>query len=86
MLRTIDERNVRLVNALDVDLKITWLQNVQSHQKIMKNGDSKYVLMKKVIVHASTAKIAVTKRYMHLWHVYLAIAKVQVKIMVTVCN
>ena len=27
---------------------------------------------KKVIVHATTAKIIVTARYMHLWHEYLA--------------
>ena len=46
-------RNV-LVNAIDVDLKITWLQNVPSHQKIMRNYVSKYVLMKKIIVHATT--------------------------------
>ena len=32
------------------------------------NFQSKYVLMKKVIVHATTAKIIVTARYMHLWH------------------
>ena len=38
----------------------------------MKNGESKYILMKKVIVHATTAKIIVTIRYMHLWHECLA--------------
>ena len=43
-------------------LKVTKLQNVQS----------KYFLMKKVIVHATTAKIIVTAIYMHLWHVCLA--------------
>ena len=52
----------RLGNALDVDLKITWLQNVQS----------KYIWMKKVIVHATTTKIIVTEKYMHLWHKCLA--------------
>ena len=36
MFCTIDERNVRLRNALDVDLKITSSQNFQSHQKRMK--------------------------------------------------
>ena len=41
MLQTIDERNVRLGNALDLDLKITLLQNFQHHQKIMRNGESK---------------------------------------------
>ena len=32
------------------------------------NSESKYVSMKKVIVHATTAKITVTKIFMHLWH------------------
>ena len=86
MLRTIDERNVRFGNALDVDLKITLSQNVQSHQKIMKNGEIKYILMKKVIVRATTEKITVTKRYMHLWHVCLAMKNVLVNILVTVRN
>ena len=62
MFHPIDKWNVRLVNALDVDLKITWLQNVQS----------KYVLMKNIIMHATTAKIIVTARYMRLWHKCLA--------------
>ena len=48
MLRTMDELNIRLRNALDVDLKITSLQNVQSHQKITRNGKSKYVLIIKI--------------------------------------
>ena len=43
-----DELNIRLRNALDVDLKITSLQNVQSHQKITRNGKSKYVLIIKI--------------------------------------
>ena len=34
--------------------------NVPSHQKIMRNGESKYALMKKVIVHVTTAKITMT--------------------------
>ena len=50
------------------------------------NGESKYVLMKKVIMNATMAKITVTKRYMHLWHVCLAMINVQVNIMVTVRN
>ena len=82
----IDNWNVRLVNALDVDLKITFLQNFQNHQNIMKNGKSKYVLMKRVIVHVTTAKITVTKIYMHIWHVCLTRTNVQVKIIVTVYN
>ena len=47
---------------------------------------NKYVLIKKVIVHATTAKITVNKRYMHLWHLCLVIMNVQVEILVTVCN
>ena len=63
MFHPIEKWNVRIINALDVDLKITRSQNVQS----------KYVIMKKVIVHATTAKIIVTARYTHLWHECLAI-------------
>ena len=86
MLHPIDKWNVRLGNALDVDLKITLSQNVQSHLKIMRNGEGKYVLMKKVTVNSKTVKITMTIRYTHLWHKCLAMMKVQVKIMVTVCN
>ena len=43
-------------------------------------------LMKKVIVHATTAKIMMTIRYTHLWHECLAMTNAKVKIMVTVCN
>ena len=71
-------RNVRLVNAMDVDLKITLSQNVPSHQKIMKNGESKYVSMKKIIVHATTAKITMTIRYRHLWHACLVMTNAKV--------
>ena len=46
MLHPIDKWNVRLGNALDVDLKITRSKNVQS----------KYVLMKNVIMHATTTE------------------------------
>ena len=46
MFHPIDKWNVLLENDLDVDLNITLLQNVQS----------KYVLMKKVIMHEITAK------------------------------
>ena len=51
---------------------------VPSHQKIMKNGESKYILMKKVIVHATTAKITTTIRYTHLWHKYLVMTNAKV--------
>ena len=43
------------------------MQIYRSHQKVTRNGKIKYVLMKKVIVHTTTEKITVTKRYMHLW-------------------
>ena len=86
MLHPINKWNVRLEKILDVYLKITRSQNVPSHQKIMKKGERKYVLMKKVIVHATTAKITMTRRYTHLWHECLAMTNVQVKIMVTVRN
>ena len=86
MLRTIDVQNVPLGNALYVNMKIIWSQNFQSHKKRIKNCESKYVLMKKVIVHATTAKITVTKRYMHLWHECMKMANVLVKHLVTVCN
>ena len=65
MLHPIDKCNLHLRNALDVDLKVTLLQNFLSHQKIMKNGESKYVLIKKLIAHAATAKITMTIRYTH---------------------
>ena len=86
MLHPIDKLNVRLGNVLDVDLKITWSQNFPSHQKIIKNGESKYVLMKKVIVHVTTEKITMTRRYTHLWHKCIAMSNVQVKSMVKVRN
>ena len=38
----------------------------------MRNIKSNYVLIKKVIVHVTTAKIIVTARHMHLWQEYLA--------------
>ena len=78
LIRTIDKRNGHLENVLDVDMKITLLQSVKNHQNIMKNGKSKYVLMKKVIVHATMAKITVTKIYMHLWHACLVMTNVLV--------
>ena len=36
------------------------------HQNIMRNGEVKYVLMERLIVHATTAKITMTIRYRHL--------------------
>ena len=60
------------------------IANVQIYQKIMRNGKSKYILMKKVIMHATTAIITVNKRYMDLWHACLAMTNILVKIMVTI--
>ena len=62
MFHPIDKWNVRFVNALYVDLKITLSQN----------NERKYVLLKKVIMYATTAKMIVTARYMHIWHKCLA--------------
>ena len=42
--------------------------------------------LKKVIMHVTTAKITVTKRYLYVWHVCLAITNVLVKLLVTVRN
>ena len=39
VIRITDEGNVRLGNDLDVDLKITQMQNVQSHQNMMRNSE-----------------------------------------------
>ena len=50
------------------------------------NRQKKVCLMKKVIGPATKVKTTVTKRYMHLLHVCLAMTNVQVKIMVKVCN
>ena len=86
MFHITETRNIRLGNVLDVDLKITWSKIFPSHQEITRNGEGKYVLMKKVIVHATRAKITTTIRYTHLWHECLAMKNVQVKIMVTVRN
>ena len=79
-------RNFCLINALYVDLRITWSQNVPSHQKIMRNDVSKYVLMKKLIVHATTAKMTMTIRYTHLWHECLVMTNAKLESMVTVRN
>ena len=70
MFHPIDKWIVRLGNSLDVDLRITLLQNVQSN----------YVLMKKVIVHATMAKILVTARYIHLWYECLATANEKIMV------
>ena len=70
MFHPIEKWNVCLRHALDADLKITLSQNVQS----------KYVLMKKLIVHATTEKIIVTARYMHIWNECLAITNVKIMV------
>ena len=42
------KRNVNIGENIYVDLKITKLQNFWSHQNRMRNGKSKYILMKNV--------------------------------------
>ena len=74
MFHPIEKWNVCLGNALDVDLKITWSNNVQRF----------FFVMKKVIMHATTAKIIATARYMHPWHKCLAMTNG--KIMVRLNN
>ena len=86
VIRTTEKRNGHLENILDVDLKITQLLNFRSHQKIIRNSESKYFFMKKVIVHTTTVKITVTKRYMNLSHVCLVMTDILVEILVTVPN
>ena len=83
---TTEKRNVRHGNVLDVDLKITKLKIFRSHQKKIRNEKIKYVLMKKVIVHATTSIIIVAKRYFRLWHTCLLITNVLVETLVTVHN
>ena len=39
-----------------------------------------------IIVPATTAKITVTKIFMHLWHLYLVMTNVLVEILATVRN
>ena len=60
------------------------ITNVPFHQKIMRNDVSKYILMKKVIVHATTAKMKMTIRCTHLWHKCLVMTNAKVESMVTV--
>ena len=66
MFHLTDIQNVCLEYALDVDMKIALSQNVPSQQKISRNGKGMYVLIKKVIVHATTEKITMTIRYTNL--------------------
>ena len=90
VIQTKDEWNIHLVNVSDADLKIIYLLNVKIHLKIMINGESKSVSVKEVAVHrknnAKTLTMAMTKRYMHLWHVCLIMTESLVDISVKVCN
>ena len=86
VIQITDIRNVHLGNILDVDLNITYLLNVRSQLNRMINGEIKYVSMKKLIVHVTTAKISIIKMYMHIWHVCLIITNVSVRSPVTVRN
>ena len=86
LIQTIDKWDGRHGNVLDVDLKITKLQNFRNHQRKMRKGESNYVLMQKGIVHWKTTKITVTKRYMHQLHEFLVMTNVRVEILVIVGN
>ena len=79
-------RIVRLGNVIDADLKIILSQNIPSHIKTVRKDASRYILMKKVIVNATTAKMTMTIRYTHLWHECLVMMNEKVKSMVTVLN
>ena len=52
----------------------------------MRNGESQYVLMKKEIVHATTAKITMTISNYEVNKIYLIITNVLVEILVIVHN
>ena len=45
VIQTTDELNGHLENVLDMGLNITYLHNLQSHLKIMRNVESKLILM-----------------------------------------
>ena len=83
MIRITDVQNVRLTNVLYADLMIIWLKNVRRHLKRVRNGESKYVLMKEAIVqqrnNATTEKMSTTKRYMHICHVCLIMTNFMVE-------
>ena len=83
---TTDQQNLCLGTLLDKNMKTTKLQNVQSQQKRLRNGESKYVLMKKLIAHETMAKQIVTKIFMYLWHICMIMKIFLVEVLVTVCN
>ena len=56
------------------------------HQNTVINVESKYVLMKKLILYVTTAKIKVTKIFMHLWYVCFLMTNVLVEILVKFHN
>ena len=58
MFHPIDKWNIHFGNALDVDMKTTWF--AKCPKQVCFNEEK--------IVHATTAKIIVTARYMHIWH------------------
>ena len=86
----IDRRNAHLANVLDTYMKITLLINVKKHLKRMRNSERNFVSMKEVIVHRKknprTLIITIPKRYTHLRHVCLIMAKVLIDISVKVHN
>ena len=78
--------NVLFGNVIDVDLKIILSQNIPIHLKTARNDVSQYVLMKKVIVHATTAKMTMTIRYTHLWQECIVMTNEKVESMATARN
>ena len=86
VLRLTKIQIVQLGNDLDADLNIILSQNVPSHLKTVRKDASQYVLMKKVIVRATTAMMTMTLKYTHLWHECLVMTNAKIKIMAIVRN
>ena len=79
-----DKQNVCLANSLDVDLNITSSKTVQNNLKIIRNTARIMYVLKNKKVHATTAKILMTKRYTHIWHECLLMTNVLEEILVAV--
>ena len=89
LLMVLHLTKIRIVqhgNALDADLKIILSQNVPNHQKKVRKDASLKKLIKKLIVHATTAMMTMNIRYTHIWHECLVMINAKVKTMAKVCN
>ena len=88
VIRTNNRLNVHPENVLDVDLWRIYFINVPNHRKILKNNAIKYVSMKGAIMYQKKNQITVIiitiKRYIHLLHECLVMAKVVVDILLTI--